>query len=520
MHIFVDDARHTLQDLWDKLYFSGEDIMEFSPAHSEVYTDALLSAHEMEIKRLQVMLGERAPILSLINKHHELMDDKEQLAISSNDASRLMARGTKGERDPTRLLREEKMRKRVAKELPRVEVELKKALEQWEEDYGEPLLVKGENYLDTILQHSPIVPPARTKTPGPGGLPRGRSNTTSSLSSHSSQSAQRAKSRPNIKENVQMKPPPRSKTPTARPKTPGATTQSYVYSGASTVGRSGGRSLVSVIDRGTTGTTVTPSLGITPSLGPRLRAANSNTSPTRGSRAPLQTFHTSTQPIKQPEPQAPSTIGRNSSIKRKFGPSAANVFGTVPKMLALQQLNEMQQKTLTPYMRHQLELEQHEREDDTRLSQGGASIRSVSPYGSDAPSYRSYNGHDDSNSPTSDTRATPRAKSYRPNMKNFMEYESSVRGSQTSVDSRQFSSSTMSTISSASTPEGGGSENWEVYGEDSDGEQQPAAYYRPKNRGAYGSNGSSSSVGLVRQGAREEGWLSESGGVGGGGNAY
>ncbi|RAH49845.1 putative microtubule associated protein (Ase1) [Aspergillus brunneoviolaceus CBS 621.78] len=165
LHLFVEDARVRLQELWDALYFSEEEMIDFTPAFSDVFSDALLEAHEGEIARLETLKAQRAPALALIDKHRSLLAEREALAISSQDASRLMARGAKGERrDPGKLLREEKMRKRIAKELPKVEVDLRKELEKWEEDYGRPFLIHGERYLDEL---TPVVakPPPRSKTP-------------------------------------------------------------------------------------------------------------------------------------------------------------------------------------------------------------------------------------------------------------------------------------------------------------------------------------------------------------------
>lgn len=34
MHLFVEDARYKLQDLWDSLYFSEEEMLDFTPAFS------------------------------------------------------------------------------------------------------------------------------------------------------------------------------------------------------------------------------------------------------------------------------------------------------------------------------------------------------------------------------------------------------------------------------------------------------------------------------------------------------
>lgn len=166
LHLFVEDARYKLQELWDGLYFSEEEMLEFTPAFSDVYSDALLSAHEAEIARLEALKEQRAPTLHLIDKHRSLIKDREDLIASSQDASRLLGKSSKGEkRDPTRLLREEKMRKRIAKDLPKIEVELKKTIENWEDEYGRPFQVHGVRYLDELAAAvaKPLLP--RSKTP-------------------------------------------------------------------------------------------------------------------------------------------------------------------------------------------------------------------------------------------------------------------------------------------------------------------------------------------------------------------
>lgn len=174
-------------------------------------SDALLSAHEQEIARLEALKIQRLPILQKIDRHRELVKERDELQASSQDASRLLGRGVKGERrDPGKLLREEKMRKRIAKELPKVEAELKKTLEQWEDEYGRPFLVLGERYLDDLYASAPAAPPARAKTPSTTAqparqgsvrsAPRPRSNTSHGSSIHNTFSGP---------------PPSRAKTPTA-----------------------------------------------------------------------------------------------------------------------------------------------------------------------------------------------------------------------------------------------------------------------------------------------------------------
>jgi len=167
LHLFVEDARYKLQELWDGLYFSEEEMLEFTPAFSDVYSDALLEAHEQEIERLEALKEQRAPTLALIEQHRSLVKDRDDLLASSQDASRLLGRGQKGEkRDPTRLLREEKMRKRISKDLPKIAVQLRKMLEKWEDEYGRPFLVHGERYLDELeASEAKPAPGPRSRTP-------------------------------------------------------------------------------------------------------------------------------------------------------------------------------------------------------------------------------------------------------------------------------------------------------------------------------------------------------------------
>ncbi|KAH0016089.1 hypothetical protein KCU78_g7974, partial [Aureobasidium melanogenum] len=216
LHLFVEDARFKLQELWDGLYFSEEEMLEFTPAFSDVYSDALLEAHEAEIARLEALREQRAPTLAMVDKYRSLVKDRDDLAASSQDASRLMLRGQKGEkRDPTRLLREEKMRKRIAKELPKVESDLRQILEEWEEEYGRPFLVHGERYLDELeatSQKPATQGSVRSKTPS---IPP-RSKTPSSIPPSTVRPKSAAAAAPTTAiKNQTLRGPSRSKTPTA-----------------------------------------------------------------------------------------------------------------------------------------------------------------------------------------------------------------------------------------------------------------------------------------------------------------
>lgn len=63
------------------------------------------------------------------------------------------------------------MRKRIAKELPKVEADLKATLEAYESEWGRPFLVHGERYLDELYAAEQKGPPPRAKTPSNMSMP-------------------------------------------------------------------------------------------------------------------------------------------------------------------------------------------------------------------------------------------------------------------------------------------------------------------------------------------------------------
>lgn len=214
LHVFVEEARIKLQELWDALYFSEEEMLEFTPAFSDVCSDALLSAHEAEISRLESLKEQRLPILSKIDRHRELIKERTELQQSSQDASRLMGRGQKGEkRDPGKLLREEKMRKRIAKELPKVEADLQATLEAYESEWGRPFLVHGERYLDELYAAAQKGPPPRAKTPSNMNMPPRQGTLTRTNSTVRARAGtQTSQGQTNHRQTIN-EPPTRAKTP-------------------------------------------------------------------------------------------------------------------------------------------------------------------------------------------------------------------------------------------------------------------------------------------------------------------
>jgi len=165
MSAFVENARGEITKLWDELLMGEEERGDFAPyfdgelsqfgvknscdfCFSDEHTEELLLLHEDEIKRLKEERRTKAYLLPSVRKYFDICEEEKELANTASDQSRLLGRGP---RDPGRLLREEKMRKRVQKEKPRLEKDLLTSIPAWEAEAGRPFLVHGESMLQILL---------------------------------------------------------------------------------------------------------------------------------------------------------------------------------------------------------------------------------------------------------------------------------------------------------------------------------------------------------------------------------
>ncbi|KAJ7596024.1 microtubule associated protein [Mycena floridula] len=149
MGAFVASAREEIVRLWDDLLVGEEERADFAPFADDEHTEELLTIHEDEIRRLKDERRMKAPLLAGIKKYFEICEEEMELAAAASDQTRLLGRGS---RDPGRLLREEKMRKRVSKEKPRLEQDLLASIPAWEREADRQFLVHGESILALLLQ--------------------------------------------------------------------------------------------------------------------------------------------------------------------------------------------------------------------------------------------------------------------------------------------------------------------------------------------------------------------------------
>ncbi|GJN93099.1 hypothetical protein Rhopal_006144-T1 [Rhodotorula paludigena] len=168
MSAFIQREREQLTSLWDALYVSHSQRLAQFPAltisveptvvwnaakgcEEEVVSDnvseELLVAHERERERLEREVEESRPVLERLQKYFEVVEKMKELEAAAADPSRLM---DKSRGAAMRLAQEAKDRKRVDRERPKLEAELRVLIPQWEAQHERPFLIDGVGFIQQL----------------------------------------------------------------------------------------------------------------------------------------------------------------------------------------------------------------------------------------------------------------------------------------------------------------------------------------------------------------------------------
>ncbi|XP_015758521.1 PREDICTED: protein regulator of cytokinesis 1-like [Acropora digitifera] len=139
----LDLCRKELSELWDKCFFGPSQREEFAPAFDNNHTEELLAIHEHQVEVMKNYYEENKVIFKLVEKREALFRTMEEFEMKKNDTNRLANRGGA-------LLKEEKIRKGINKELPKIEQKLKTEVGKWEEEHERTFLINGYHYMDII----------------------------------------------------------------------------------------------------------------------------------------------------------------------------------------------------------------------------------------------------------------------------------------------------------------------------------------------------------------------------------
>lgn len=146
----IDEARQAIRTLWEQIDATQEQRKNFAPfyVHMEAnLNDELLEQHEAYIGTLQSRLEQMKPILRLVERREVILRERTEYEELQKDSDRLKQRGAAMTRQ---LMQEEKMARRIKRDLPRLTEVLVEKLHEWKESHGEGFQLRGELYLDTM----------------------------------------------------------------------------------------------------------------------------------------------------------------------------------------------------------------------------------------------------------------------------------------------------------------------------------------------------------------------------------
>ncbi|XP_048337873.1 protein regulator of cytokinesis 1 isoform X1 [Sphaerodactylus townsendi] len=141
----VEAIRAELADYWDKCFCGEEQRERFSPLREADFTEELLRQHEDELARIKRFFETHQELFQAVRKWEGNWRLFQELERKATDPSRFTNRGGN-------LLKEEKLRAKLQKTLPKLEEELRGRLELWEQEQGRPLLVNGQRFTDHVAE--------------------------------------------------------------------------------------------------------------------------------------------------------------------------------------------------------------------------------------------------------------------------------------------------------------------------------------------------------------------------------
>jgi len=131
----IVEAREKISSLWDQINMPVGQRRSFDSFYSvsdqSLFTDQLLDEHEACIRLLTERLEKMKPILKMIERREEIIRERMEYEELQKDPERLKQRGAALTKQ---LMEEEKMARRIKKELPRLTDLLMQKLVEWKED--------------------------------------------------------------------------------------------------------------------------------------------------------------------------------------------------------------------------------------------------------------------------------------------------------------------------------------------------------------------------------------------------
>jgi Ase1/PRC1/MAP65 family protein len=146
----IMEARERIGVLWEETNTPVQQQQLFT-AHNVtselLWNDELLDKHDDYITVLEGRLEQMKPILRILERREEILLERMEYEELQHNSERLQQRGAALTKQ---LMREEKMAKRIKRDLPKLTAILLEKLQEWKVEHGEDFQYGGGVYLETM----------------------------------------------------------------------------------------------------------------------------------------------------------------------------------------------------------------------------------------------------------------------------------------------------------------------------------------------------------------------------------
>ncbi|XP_059061981.1 protein regulator of cytokinesis 1-like [Achroia grisella] len=143
IQVFVANVRTKIKLMWDNVMYSTREREEFLHYFQDIFTEDTLTLHELYLEKITKYYNDNKHIFELVMTRKNLWLKMTELEARASEPGRYHNRGGQ-------LLKEEKERKTIANNLPKIEAQLRELVAQYEADTGNVFTIEGKPLLQLI----------------------------------------------------------------------------------------------------------------------------------------------------------------------------------------------------------------------------------------------------------------------------------------------------------------------------------------------------------------------------------
>ncbi|KAH9644459.1 hypothetical protein HF086_009843 [Spodoptera exigua] len=143
IQVFVANVRTKIKLMWDNVMYSSREREEFVHYFQDIFTEDTLTLHELYLEKITKYYNDHKHIFDLVVTRKNLWLKMTELEARATEPGRYHNRGGQ-------LLREEKERKAIASNLPKIEAQIRDLVSEYEAKTGNVFTVDGKPLLQLM----------------------------------------------------------------------------------------------------------------------------------------------------------------------------------------------------------------------------------------------------------------------------------------------------------------------------------------------------------------------------------